>query len=329
MGNVNASEDTKRYLDGYPGLEDDPNAKKNLKFYSNEIPSIPDGGLVEFIHEKWWGRYNWLEMHHGYIQWLFPIREHGLNSYAQPLQQHEAKAIAADSVLQGRVVRSYELMLDFYGMQIADKQSGKLARSASWQPRYDNLNSSFHNYLRITRILKCLGEVGLEHYKLPFVEHVLDEVYNKKQLTNCYESCCKYWAPVLRVPEEREKLIAYVKEMEEKGFKPRRRSYWDDDDDDLPNGRGFGSGRAGVTSARSQPGPSSASNSATSSSSPSSSSSAPHDQDAAMLAPTKDTKPGAPPKREIADDDELDEMADADSSDSGEEEEEEETEKTE
>ena len=32
-----------------------------------------------------------LEYNHNYIQWLFPIREQGLNMYADMLQLHEAE----------------------------------------------------------------------------------------------------------------------------------------------------------------------------------------------------------------------------------------------
>jgi len=34
---------------------------------------------VEDIHRTWFYDYDLLEEHHGYIQWLFPIREHGMN----------------------------------------------------------------------------------------------------------------------------------------------------------------------------------------------------------------------------------------------------------
>ena len=40
---------------------------------------------------EWKGNYEWLERHHGYIQWLFPIRERGLNWDAQELQPHEIR----------------------------------------------------------------------------------------------------------------------------------------------------------------------------------------------------------------------------------------------
>lgn len=78
-----------RYRDGYPGEGDDPSQNDNLKFYTGRIASVPDGDFIDFIHEKWRGKYSKLEIHHGYIQWLFPIREHGMNSQSQKLYAHE------------------------------------------------------------------------------------------------------------------------------------------------------------------------------------------------------------------------------------------------
>lgn len=102
-----------------------------------------------------------------------------------------------------RVIRSYELMLDFYGMQL-DRATGKVSRSKSFRKRYDNLNACFHNYLRITRILKCLGEMGLERYKLPFLVHVGTEILVHSELENAKDSLLRYWAPTLRDQKERE-----------------------------------------------------------------------------------------------------------------------------
>lgn len=53
--------------------------------------------------------------------------------------------------------------------------------------------SSMHNYLRITRILKCLGEMGLEHYKMPFLEFILHEAIITGYLHNTLDSCYNYW----------------------------------------------------------------------------------------------------------------------------------------
>jgi hypothetical protein len=57
------------------------------------------------------------------------------------------------------------MMLDFYGFTL-DQATGAVARSAAHAPRFRNLLAHSHNNLRITRILKALGEYGLERYKV-------------------------------------------------------------------------------------------------------------------------------------------------------------------
>jgi len=231
MGN-SASADTQRYLDCYPGEPDDKQQTRNLEFYSNKRASKPDGDTIENIHQKWLGNYGLLEVHHGYIQWLFPIREDGLNHHAQRLQLHEAKAIESDPVLQGRIITSYELMLDFYGMKLLDRSTGAISRADNWKQRYAHLNRSFHNYLRITRILKCFGEVGLEHFKLHFCSHILKEIYESKELLNCHESCIKYWSAVLRNEADRIQLKQLIDNYEEARPTRHNRTPSTSDDED-------------------------------------------------------------------------------------------------
>ena len=48
-----------------------------------------------------------------------------MNWDAQPLQLHERDAMRADPAIIRRVIESYKLMLDFYGMELA----GMLERS--------------------------------------------------------------------------------------------------------------------------------------------------------------------------------------------------------
>jgi hypothetical protein len=43
MGQVNARKDVERYINSYPGEPDDPSQDLNLKFYRNEIKSMPEG----------------------------------------------------------------------------------------------------------------------------------------------------------------------------------------------------------------------------------------------------------------------------------------------
>jgi len=207
-----AERDAGRFRAGYPGLEDDPDANLNVKFFSNEIAMVPDGYKIEEFLEKWKGKYARLEHGHAFIQWIFPIREQGLNPQAQPLQKWEADKIASTPVMQDRLIRLYELMLDFYGMRLVNRVTGEVARNEIWRDRYANLEHHPHNFLRITRILKCLHECGLGRYQKPFVKHVLTEIYQNRELTACEESAKLYWVSVVVNDQERDELRNYIAE---------------------------------------------------------------------------------------------------------------------
>jgi hypothetical protein len=170
------------------------------------MKSEPDGAFIDNMHKDWWGNYATLETHHSYIQWLFPIREQGLNPRAQRLLPHEARTISEDPSCRKRLIRSYEMILDFFGIRMTDRSTGELERAPHWKHRYRNLNRMTHNYLRITRILKCLGELGFEHYKIHLVKHFLREIAINGQLKKLLRSCCHYWIEVLKNPSERQRM---------------------------------------------------------------------------------------------------------------------------
>merc|ERR1712002_477497 len=155
--------------------------------------STPNGDFIDNIHKKWFGDYQLLEIHHGYIQWLFPIRERGMNRQSQVLQKHEADNMKNDSIFSQRIVKSYKLMLDFYGMSLYNETTGEIIRADNWKSRFLNLNRSQHNFLRITRILKSLGELGYEHFKAPWLYFILNETLKYKTLIKCRDSCYNYW----------------------------------------------------------------------------------------------------------------------------------------
>ncbi|KAJ3509122.1 hypothetical protein NLJ89_g5384 [Agrocybe chaxingu] len=170
--------DVQEFLDAYPDVEDDPAATANFEFYSNKLRCRPDNRTIEEIHETWVGDYDKLEFKHGYIQWLFPIREYGMNYESQPLQTHEIQKMKADPAVVERVLESYRLMLDFYGMRLVSTETGLVDRTLpprNFGARYRNLVRASHNNLRISRILKCLSEMGLERLNAGFLLHVLTE----------------------------------------------------------------------------------------------------------------------------------------------------------
>ncbi|OWF43262.1 opioid growth factor receptor-like protein 1 [Mizuhopecten yessoensis] len=209
-----SDKDTEQYRLGYPGKKDHPNQKENLLFYTGKMPSHPDGDYIDNIHENWWGDYRLLESHHGYIQWLFPIRESGMNFYSQELQLHEIEKMKEDKKALARVLKSYRLMLDFYGMELENEETGQIKRGEHWRSQFRNLNRSFHNYLRITRILKSLGEFGYEYLKRPFVEFVLQEALETGELSNVLESCVNYWIGTLKDDGVRAQLLDYIRKVE-------------------------------------------------------------------------------------------------------------------
>ncbi|KAF8895372.1 opioid growth factor receptor conserved region-domain-containing protein [Infundibulicybe gibba] len=210
--------DVKEFLDGYPDAPNDLESSENLRFYRNTQRCRPDNRLIQEIHDQWFGDYDKLEYKHGYIQWLFPIQEYGMNYESQPLQVHEIEAMRSDPIILGRIISSYKLMLDFYGMQLVSLESGLISRVVSpgdYRARYRNLVRSSHNNLRISRILKCLSEFGFERLNAGFLLHVLAEQSEFKELESpgIRSSMDRWWANCLRNQEEREWIRGVIRQV--------------------------------------------------------------------------------------------------------------------
>lgn len=65
---------------------------------------------------------------------------------------------------------------------------------------------SSHNYLRITRILKSLGELGYEHLKKPFLLFLMEEAADKRTLTRTVRSLRNYWIGTIKDDGDRAEL---------------------------------------------------------------------------------------------------------------------------
>ncbi|XP_065190135.1 uncharacterized protein LOC135821007 [Sycon ciliatum] len=188
-------------------------ANKNTLFYSGKIAAAPCRVYIDDIHRDWWQDLGHLEYNHSYIQWLFPISEsNGMNWSAQALQADEAKAITGDPVSRGRLLKSYKMMLNFYGLKLIDEQTGEVGRAGDWKSRYANLLTHTHNYLRITRIIKCLGEMpGMQLYQAPLVAHLVEEVCVTKQLVQAWRSCRDFWVDAVA---DRVARLKFVKTLQ-------------------------------------------------------------------------------------------------------------------
>lgn len=218
-----AARDLYKYRHQYPNYKDlrCQNDLCNLRFYMNKIPFKPDGVFIEEILNKWKGDYDRLEHNHTYIQWLFPLREQGLNFYAKELTSYEIEEFKKTKEATKRFISAYKTMLDFFGLKLIDK-SGSVSRAANWQDRFLHLNESQHNYLRITRILKSLGELGYEHFKPPLVRAFLEEAIVENTIPNMKQSALEYFVYTLKERRERRKLLRFASHH----FQPLEHFIW-------------------------------------------------------------------------------------------------------
>jgi len=92
-----------------------------------------------------------------------------------------------------------------------------------------------HNNLRITRILKCLSELGLERFNAGLVLHVLNEQSENAELKSPFirDSMDRWWANCIRDDYEREWIgrtisnvrigqLGFTRQMYEKALEGRR-----------------------------------------------------------------------------------------------------------
>ncbi|XP_004841081.1 opioid growth factor receptor isoform X2 [Heterocephalus glaber] len=222
--NWRAMQDMCRYRHHYPDLvERDSNGDMpNLSFYRNEIRFLPNGCFVEDILQNWKDNYELLEDNHSYIQWLFPLREPGVNWHAKPLTLKEVEAFKSSKEVRERLIRAYELMLGFYGIQLEDRDTGAVCRAQNYYKRFQNLNWRSHNNLRITRILKSLGELGLEHYQAPLARFFLEETLVRHELPGVRQSALDYFLFAVRCRRRRRELVHFAWLH----FQPRCKFVW-------------------------------------------------------------------------------------------------------
>jgi hypothetical protein len=147
-----------------------------------------------------------------FVRWLFPTHEIGKNPHAQALNQHEIDEFRSSDILRNRLITSYELMLDFYGMKL-DRDSGKVDRNQdNYQVRYKHLNTSTRSHQCITRILVCLGLLHLEHYKAPLLHHIINELRELLFSRTIEMALKQFWIPTLQIPKDLATMLMLIGE---------------------------------------------------------------------------------------------------------------------
>ncbi len=108
-----------------------------------------------------------LERTHDHIQWLFPLPERSSASSDAPLlSRADILAFGESEELRGNLERSLLVMLRFYGLEISGEPGSlEIHRSDTFEARCHVWLTPFnHNFLRITRILRCLSLLGCEEH---------------------------------------------------------------------------------------------------------------------------------------------------------------------
>nr|XP_046199262.1 opioid growth factor receptor-like isoform X2 [Oncorhynchus gorbuscha] len=134
----------------------------------------------------------------------------------------DSRAFRESEEAKKRLVESYELMLGFYGIQLVNKDTGEVKRAENWRERFANLERNMHNNLRITRILKSLGELGFEHYQSPLVRFFLEETLVKRNLSSVKRSVLDYFLFAIRDKQKRKELLRYAFQH----FEPKEKFVW-------------------------------------------------------------------------------------------------------
>jgi hypothetical protein len=102
-----------------------------------------------------------LEADHNFIQWMFPL---DVSSGAQPdaptLDSNDLDQIRKDMTIRGNLRRSLDRMLGFYGFAWGPERRSLVLSPHFPQQAANWLSRNNHNFLRITRILRCLMLAG-------------------------------------------------------------------------------------------------------------------------------------------------------------------------
>jgi Opioid growth factor receptor (OGFr) conserved region len=129
-----------------------------VPFYLGEQPDLRG----RKIQDIWSWNFENLECTHDYIQWLFPLNEQSrFNTDAPIVNEEIVRSFQSDRRLLANLLTSFAVMLRFYGLQYINEKK-QVERSVYYPIRKQEWVNMFdHNYLRITRILKCLMTFGL------------------------------------------------------------------------------------------------------------------------------------------------------------------------
>jgi hypothetical protein len=161
-----------------------------VEFYLGRRPDA----VERMIDEIWAWDSRRLELTHDYIQWLFPTGTPGMfNANAPMFDDASIREFRGSPELQARMVRSLDMMLDFYGLERTADSEGEvqIAIAPTFPDRRQWLQRGNHNHLRLTRILASLRLAGLDSYSSALYG-CLDEI-GRREPDHVSATTRQYW----------------------------------------------------------------------------------------------------------------------------------------
>jgi len=117
-------------------------------------------GAGRTIAQVWAFSDDAMEEHHDFIQWLFPLREPSrFNPDAPLLSDGDIAAFRTEPLLREHLLRSLDRFLGFLGLE---RSTGAVRLGRDFAGKREVWVYPNHNWLRITRVLHCLGLLGLD-----------------------------------------------------------------------------------------------------------------------------------------------------------------------
>jgi hypothetical protein len=176
QGNELAFFEVPRYI-----LDDLLMSESIIAFYLGERGAGKPDRTIEAIWRWDWQR---LENVHDYIQWLFPLKESSaFNPEAPVLDAQTIECFRSTDLLKSKLKRSFEVMLDFFGLQLVELVDGQIRvdQGNGFDERGENwIAARKHNHLRLTRILASTRTLGLEQHSLALFQ-CLESIYNNRR----------------------------------------------------------------------------------------------------------------------------------------------------
>ena len=123
----------------------------------------------------------WFEQTHDYIQWLFPLYVGSqFNPNAPILTDEVSEMFNTPShpdfpILHKNFSAAIQRMLVFYGYFNGPLNPDQVEPTGEWRNKADNwLCDGNHNYMRITRMLRCMTLLGRHKLAVSFRDALLD-----------------------------------------------------------------------------------------------------------------------------------------------------------